>query len=226
MKKILCLGLIILILASFVGCSAKNDNSTPTNANDSADDYSYSKLNDYVILNLYLGADKTPEIPEKIEGLPVKIIGTGCFAGSKVEVVTIPETVTEIWETAFLNCRNLKSITLNEKITKINIKTFEGCEALETVALPENLEIIEHHAFLNCKNLKTIEIPATVSKIDYYAFYDTGLTEVNFSGDAPTEWGESVFGPDTQNLTLYHPADAHGWDDEKFSAYTLSASNN
>ena len=38
-------------------------------------------------------------------------IGEGCFSGAQIKQITIPDTVTEIGEAAFILCRQLESIT-------------------------------------------------------------------------------------------------------------------
>lgn len=227
MKKFFSLILTALIMCTLIGCGStvENSDSKPESNSETNifEEYNYVIVKDeYVILNIYFGNEKNPEIPEKINGKPVKIIGSSCFAAKEIESITIPDTITEIWEMAFLNCRKLSSVTLSKNLTKISNKAFESCRSLQSIELPETLEAINVYAFFDCSSLKKITVPKNVTTVGTYAFASSGLTELKFLGDAPTEWGEYIVNTNADTV-IYHPADAHGWDDEKFDSYTLKA---
>ncbi|MDE5936605.1 MAG: hypothetical protein K2G83_04280 [Ruminococcus sp.] len=61
-----------------------------------ASDYEYSISDESVTIKKYIGSAVNIAIPLKIEGLPVKKIGSGAFSETEVESVKIPEGVTEI----------------------------------------------------------------------------------------------------------------------------------
>lgn len=224
MKKILSLILTLFIMCALIGCSRsteKVDSNSKTNSKiNTYEEYHYVIVNDeYVLLSIYLGNEKIPTIPEKIDGKPVKIIGSSCFASKEIESITIPDTVTEIWEMAFLNCKKLSDITLSKNTEKIGNKAFEGCILLQNIELPKTLKTIDAYAFFNCTSLNKLTIPKNIGVIGAYAFTDSGITELKFTGDAPAEFA-NIFLNNTDTVIL-HPADAHGWDNEKFKSYTL-----
>ena len=61
-----------------------------------ASDYEYEIIENSVRIKKYIGSAKNIAIPQKIEGVTVKIIGGGAFTGTAVEAVKIPEGVEEI----------------------------------------------------------------------------------------------------------------------------------
>ena len=222
MKKLLCLILSFLIVLAFAGCGSKKAQ-TETEEDSAVKDYSYTEVNgEYILLSLYNGKDKNVVIPSKINGKPVKTIGANCFAATEIESVEIPDSVTEIWDSAFFHCKTLSKITLSKNLTAIAPKTFEGCSALTDIEIPEKVTVIDAYAFFECTGIKKLTIPEGVTAVGTYAFLNSGITELKFLGDAPTTWGDNIIGKG-EGIEIYHPADAYGWDNEKFDDYTLKA---
>ena len=107
---------------------------------------------------------------------------------SDITAVTIPDGVTEIPNSAFLNY----------SLTNINI--------------PDSVTIIEDYAFKACFSLESITIPDSVTHIGRQAFYDcTSLTIVNIGKNSNLESiGQEAFkncgySNNTANLTLNIP---------------------
>ena len=101
------------------------------------------------------------------------------------EVVRIPDTVTEIRRSAFLDARllgrmeallvppsvrkierlsfagmaGLRLVELQAGIATLEQGMFRNCMDLEFVRLPDTLRVIEGRAFENCLKLRTVELP-------------------------------------------------------------------
>ena len=98
------------------------------------------------------------------------------YSGSLV----IPNTVTEIQNSAFANCKNLDSITIPAYLTIVPAGAFFGCVNLRYVNFAKTLSIqlnytssvkeIGNSAFEGCISLKSINLPGNVSKIGDNAF--------------------------------------------------------
>ena len=84
--------------------------------------------------------------------------------------VVIPDSVTEIFDEAFLGCEKLTRIEIPDSVTKIGDSAFKGCTGLEWVGLPNSLVEIGASAFEGCEKLGSIEIPKSVTKIGRRAF--------------------------------------------------------
>ncbi|MDR3050385.1 MAG: leucine-rich repeat domain-containing protein [Oscillospiraceae bacterium] len=98
----------------------------------------------------------------------------------QVEVLDIPDTVTEIGADAFRDCKNLRAVTIQSgsKLKAIGFGAFRGCTSLKEVGLPDGLESIGPVAFLGCKNLQEIVLPGTLTAIGARAFEGCSLQNV------------------------------------------------
>ena len=93
-------------------------------------------------------------------------IGDSAFSGcSKLESITIPDKITKIGSFVFRNCSNLKKVTLPENLKSIGYLTFGGCSSLSEVTFPDSLEEISGGAFENCMGLTYVKLPEKVKNI-------------------------------------------------------------
>ena len=111
---------------------------------------------------------KKLHLPNNITIIPANL----CKKLGELEYVFVPETVTEIDDSAFEGCISLKYIEFDQNIKSLKIgkNAFKGCSSLTEVVLPKNTTIIGEGAFRNCKNLDTILLPFEIEKILSYAF--------------------------------------------------------
>lgn len=86
--------------------------------------------------------------------------------------VTIPSSVTIIWNHAFYGCTSLTSIIFSEGLEYIEMNAFDGCSSLESVDLPDSLKVIPEHAFNNCINLSSVKFGSGLETICDLAFKD------------------------------------------------------
>lgn len=105
----------------------------------------------------------------------------------KTEAV-LPATVEIIDESAFSQCRNLKTIDIPESIKVIGSEAFFSCSSLERITLPKSVNEIGDAAFMYCNALSAFQIKRVT----------------------PLECGY-IFGPETlYNATLYVPIGTKG----------------
>ncbi len=77
----------------------------------------------------------------------IRVIGEGAFAGSAMEIVSLPSTLDSIGPYAFAGCRSLKYITLPSSVRHIGRNAFSGCDSLESVTFPPEVQTIGDEAF-------------------------------------------------------------------------------
>lgn len=87
-----------------------------------------------------------------------------------IESITIPSTVTEIMDSAFDSCENLKIVNLSTGLKIIGPSAFVNCYSLTSIEIPEGVTTVGSQAFSRCINLESVSIPSTI-----------------------TDWGQNVF---------------------------------
>ncbi len=98
--------------------------------------------------------------------------------------INIPDSVTEIGDSAFRDCSGLKEVHITDLSAWCKI-VFEG--------LISNPLCYAHHLFLNGVEVKNLTIPSDIKEIKAYAFYKcSGLTSVMI-GSGVTSIGEDAF---------------------------------
>ena len=98
-------------------------------------------------------------------------IGNSCFDGAMIEQITIPDTVTEIGDTAFNYCEKLASIALPSGLQKISSRMLASCTSLTSITIPASVTEIGSQAFAS-SGLTSITIPSTVTTLGSMAFND------------------------------------------------------
>lgn len=130
-------------------------------------------------------------------------IGASSFDGCHgITELVIPDGVLIIYDYAFDNCINLRSVKIPASVTKIN-SAFNGCTSLESVELPTKMEWVG--GFSGCTALKQITLPTT-GKLSGGAFkgctalesvtVPSGTTELSATFEGCTSL-RSVILPDT-----------------------------
>lgn len=107
-------------------------------------------------------------------------IQDGLFAGTSIQEIIIPETVTEIGVHAFSNCSELKSVVLPEGLVSIRNYAFYNCGQIRELSIPETVMDIGAGVFENCVMLSSVYIPAA-------------LQSANLSYHVSSHRGEGIF---------------------------------
>uniref|UniRef100_UPI00261C0C34 leucine-rich repeat domain-containing protein n=1 Tax=uncultured Helcococcus sp. TaxID=1072508 RepID=UPI00261C0C34 len=123
----------------------------------------------------YLGTSKEITIPEKIQGIPVKIIGDSSFKDIGIEKINIPFGIEKIGARAF---ENNKIETLNIPDSVKSIGKYAFCEnQINDLTLDQNIEFIGDFAFSENK-IETISIPNSVKSIGNRAFSENQINDL------------------------------------------------
>lgn len=153
------------------------------------------------------GSSKLTEI-RFAAGVQLESISYDCFNGmpnlERVVFEGNAPRLTTIHSRAFMNCPKLKTVDIPQNVTQIETSVFVNTPMLETVIfktpsslktigkstfsksgirhieLPNSVTKIEEQAFDNCANLTTVKVPASVTEIKTGAFnFCENLTAIN-----------------------------------------------
>ncbi len=110
-----------------------------------------------------------------------------------ITAVDIAPGVEEVGQYAFWGCTKIQSVTLPDTVTSIEKAAFHSCSALESITIPNSVTVIGDRAFESCTALKAFEIPASVTTLGNNAFdYCSSLTEMVIP-DTVTSLGGGLF---------------------------------
>lgn len=146
--------------------------------------YLKNKLRGGIIVARCLTQRKEVEIPSMVDGEKVVDIGNGAFSyNNKIEKITLPSTIGEVFKNAFSYCSNLKEIIFeSENLSRLMTNSFEGCTSLEVVKLPTNCTYLAPKAFANCGNIDKIYMPFSMVHIAENSFDNTTIGELIYNG--------------------------------------------
>lgn len=139
--------------------------------------------------------------------LPAEVGKVGDYVFGECEsLTTIDFAMTKIEKIegfSFFNCEVLQEVRLPESLTDICDSAFAGCTALKNINLPEGLRQIGDNAFLGC-GLEQISIGRSVRRIGDFAFaHCQSLQSVEAAGEL-IDYGRGAFFycPSLQTMSL------------------------
>ena len=122
------------------------------------------------VITGYEGDNARVIIPRMIENCAVTGIARDAFADNgTVTHVLLPDTLREVGDRAFMNCKRLEQIHFDRDLRVIGEYAFCGCEALDVVVLPKTLTCVGAYAFAYTA-LKRVSLPENVEVIGESAF--------------------------------------------------------
>lgn len=114
-------------------------------------------------------------------------IGKQAFSGTKIESITLPESLEYFDGTAFEWCHSLKTFTVPACVSEISDDAFSYCDSLEEIVFHNNISSIGSRAFYKCNSLKSIVIPDSVTAMGDNVFQEcNALESVKMSNNITT----------------------------------------
>ena len=112
---------------------------------------------------------------------------------SKQETFSIPNSVTNIGNSAFSLCSSLHEITIPNTVTNIGNSAFSRCSSLQEIAIPNSVTSIGDHAFKECRSLQKITCTNSVTSIGNSAFRECCSLQKITIPNSVTSIGDSAF---------------------------------
>ena len=189
-------GLLVSLLAC-LGCNG--------DASSFGSGYVYNHEESGITISSSFGDPSNLEIPDRLDGAPVVKIGEAAFRpfafmenstiseNTTLKIVTLPDTVEEIGDQAFMGCAALREFSLPRNLTVLGEKAFLGCRSLETIVVPSGVTAIPNGAFSSCKKLKKVVLPGELVSIGDAAFENCESLESIVLPEGVTKLGENAF---------------------------------
>ena len=93
----------------------------------------------------------------------VTVIGSAAFWHNpnvdEITSITLPDSVVELYNSAFGYCTGMKNIRLSKNLKKIGHWAFLHCSSLTNLTIPESVTHIAEGAFEGCVNLELLTLP-------------------------------------------------------------------
>ena len=105
----------------------------------------------------------------------------------------IPNSVTNIGDSAFMYCKSLTNINIPNSVTNIGDEVFCLCSCLTSINIPNGVTCIEKGAFGGCGSLVNIIISNSVTTIESGAFGGCNNILSQIKSDIIQRFGEEVF---------------------------------
>ena len=131
------------------------------------------------------------------------------YASIGFESITVPSTVTEFNEFAFVGNPSLRSVTIDYASNA----TLEGNQfkqsPITSLTIGSHPTKIGSSMFYGCKKLTSLVIPSNISSIEDSAFNKcSGLTSITVDSTTPPTLGGTYVFDNTNNCPIYVPAES------------------
>lgn len=113
------------------------------------------------------------------------------FRNRSLVTVKLPESMTELGENIFDDCKALRGVKVPEGVSHIDGLAFSGCNILEKLNFPEELTSVGDNAFWSCYSLVLDNLPNSLLYVGREAFCDVPLKALKL--DRKVEMGAYAF---------------------------------
>ena len=180
MKKIL---LLLLLFIPLFACGGASD-STTTEDSSQLPFLRYKKESGGMTI-LGLDGDYPSDIviPSSIKGVTVKRINKSAFSESKIESISIPNTIEEIGTDLFRNCTNLKKIIIPSYVSLDDIFGDYLCPNLEELVFQDGSTTLYNGFYDKMTNITKLTLPHSITTVEEGSVSGfSGVKELTMSG--------------------------------------------
>ena len=131
--------------------------------------------NNSITLTSYTGPGGNVVLPSTFNGAPVTAIQAGIFQNKgAISSLQLPDSVTNIADSAFAGLINLTNLIIGNNVTNIGNSAFAGCTSLASLIIPDSVKSIGTAAFSGC-GIATLAIGSGLTSLSDNLFSDCQL---------------------------------------------------
>lgn len=127
------------------------------------------KSNDFIVkdgvLTEYTGRESVVIVPEGVTEIDYSVFMDKTF----ITKIVLPESVNTIRSSAFSGCNNLMELNIPKNVTVIPKEMCQNC-ALTSVVIPDGVTEIQDSAFAGNDGLQSVSLPKSLTTIGEYVF--------------------------------------------------------
>jgi len=152
---------------------------------DKPEDFLYDMTSEGMTINGLKRPASIINIPETIEGFPVKKIGNNFQLNCKTGEWMIPGKIKSYnfadncIDYTDIECYPIEVVTIPKTVVSIGDGAF-FFTAITEITIPNGVNYIPHSAFMNCCFLRSVRLPASLTAIGTQAFAGCPLPEIVF----------------------------------------------
>ncbi len=155
----------------------------------------------------------------------LEFIDQGAFAYTRLEKITIPESIVLLGPMIFASCFNMTQVTFSGELEEIPEGLFYCCDGISKVKFPTGTKVIDRNAFALCANLKDVSLPETLEAIGREAFSECSIDTLRLP-DKVRYLGPWCFSTEELKVVLCHAQTPPVSDYDPYPAfYSKSLSN-
>ena len=123
----------------------------------------------------------------------VSVVREKVFADTYIISVSLPSSIKEIRDSAFVHCTYFDPIVLPGELESIGQGAFMGCKKVAEVSIPSSVKWLGASAFAGCTNLSEVTIGSGVQELNARVFADCALTKVCVKSTIPPAVDSTAF---------------------------------
>lgn len=178
-----------------------------------SDGFSYLATDKMAVIYDYDNRTSDVAIPQQLgDNYTTKIAKYAFFNNTNMTSLSFENAsfLTEIGDSAFAGCSNIKTLVLPLSIKKLSFGCFQNCTSLTDLTVYSSIDTIPNQAFYNCSSLTNVTLNGGIQTIGSFAFANcTSLKTITLSKNVTSIAANSFKNDSDLTIRCYRNSYAH-----------------